>query len=170
MEDNGSFTQIFSANVSINEGYLFPQQNLDFNSSADISLYNFFPIPVGCKLISIGFLSENNTKRILQVCKNFSSEPVASLTIDNGLSYGSYNFNNPVEFIKGEFIALRIDIDGEGVSGQNVITAYFEKTNDTTIFNSSVSIPNTPAPLSISMTNLLSELSAVKEKFEALVN
>ena len=169
IENAGGFTQIFSANVVINEGYLFPQHNLDFDASSSMSLYNFFPIPLGCRLLRIGIVSERNANRKLLLFKNFSNIPTAEIDISNGLSFGSYVLETPIELIASEFITFRVDVDGQGLSGQNVITAYFEKTDDNSVFTTPLTIPPATTPISNTMSNLLTELASVKEKFDALV-
>ena len=129
IDDNDSgFTQAFSATILIDDAYIFPQQNLDFNGSSTFSLFNFYSIPVSCKLISLSFLSNTTFSRTVRVIKNFQSPIIASVVVSGNA--GVFPFATPIEFIGGEIVAFRIDRNNSEPIDENIITAYFEKTDN----------------------------------------
>ena len=173
------FAQIFSANVPSNlGGYMFPQQNLDFDASVNISAYNVYSVPVSCRLVSASFISTNGANRSLSITRNLSDQPIALLNILGVEQFGKFNFTTPPEFAGGDFLTVRIN-KTETTSiiglGQNVITCYFERINTAvgSPFSGDLSTLSTIPPTTRTQTNLqnlINSLAGVKERLDALVS
>ena len=177
IDDNDSgFTQAFSATILIDDAYIFPQQNLDFNGSSTFSLFNFYSIPVSCKLISLSFLSNTTFSRTVRVIKNFQSPIIASVVVSGNA--GVFPFATPIEFIGGEIVAFRIDRNNSEPIDENIITAYFEKTDNASptpniIVNDTLSSPPTSNRLTILQNNNTlsnSRISILENRLYELTN
>ena len=79
-------------------------------------------------MISLSFLSNTTFSRTVRVIKNFQSPIIAAVVVSGNA--GVFPFATPVEFIGGEIVAFRIDRNNSEPIDQNIITAYFEKTDN----------------------------------------